>query len=62
MTWPYTSHPSPFAHLFARWFVTLAFSLSPSSFARFPTLRDGTDPLCGGHGASRQDRLAGGRT
>lgn len=62
MTYRCTPSVSSLARLFARWFATLAFSLPPSSSARFPTVRDGTDPLCGGHGASHQNGHAGGTT
>lgn len=62
MIWSCTSYLSAFTPLLARWFTTLVSFLSPRSSASFPTTRDGTDPLCGGHGASHQDHLAGGTT
>ncbi len=40
-----------FAPVFARLFATLPSGHFRSSSALHPTLRDGTDPLLGGHGA-----------
>lgn len=38
-----------FAPVLARMFTTLPFPCYPSSTGQFPTYRDGTDPLFGGH-------------
>lgn len=42
---------SVFPRVLARVFATLLSSCFPSSYGYVRTLRDGTDPLLGGHGA-----------